>query len=551
MRRSLQFVLLSLLISASPVVAGPKIPDDVQQHVKALVGEHICTGVVLGMVDDSGSTFIAYGKTGVKDHQEVNENTIFEIGSISKVFTSILLCEAVEAGKVKLDDPIAKYMPKDVKVPERDGKQITFGLLATHHSGLPRMPDNFDPADSENPYADYTEKELFAFLTKCKLTRNPGATYEYSNLGMGLVGDLLSRISGKPYGELLHDGVTQPLGMKDTCVHVPADKLNRFAEGHVLGKTVAHWDFGALAGAGAIRSTGRDMARFLSFNMGLKSSPIDAALEAAQKRRSDTVTPDLQIALGWHVWNKHGTEIIWHNGQTAGFHSFCGFRKDKKLGVVILVNDAYGTDEIGLHALEPKFELKKIRESIDVDPKILDRYVGWYLMNKSLTMHITRDGDLLKAKLTGQPAVPIYPVAEDRFIYRIVKAELDFDRNDKGEPTAVVLHQNGQALRFDRTDDYTPPPPPKEVKVDVKVLKQYVGRYQLAPSVVFDITLKGDQLMAQLTGQPRYPVFPESQTEFFYKVVDAQLTFVKDDKGRVVALILHQYGMDRRAEKVD
>lgn len=551
MPRLVAISLLALVLATSTGLADPKIPDDVRDHVQALVEEKICTGIVVGIVDENGATIYAQGRTALEGGRPVDEKTLFEIGSISKVFTSILLCDQVESGKVALDDPISKFVPSGVTVPAHGEHPITLRTLSTHRSGLPRMPDNFNPADGDNPYVDYMEKDLFECLSHHALRRDAGAEYEYSNLGAGLLGQLLARVSGKPYEALLRDRIAGPLGLADTCITIKAEDASRFADGYSGGMKRAHWDFDAIAGAGALRSTASDMLRFLAFNMGLKHCEIDAALQAAQAPRSDTGNPDLEMALGWHVWKKYAAEIIWHNGGTAGFHSFCGFRKDKKLGVVVLANDSYNIDGIGLHLLEPKFELNEIRRSIRVEPKVLDRYVGWYLMSPAVRLQITRDGDGLKAQLTGQPAVPVFPVAEDRFIYRIVEAEIEFTRDADGKPTAAILHQGGHDQRFERAPaDFTPPAPPKEIEVDAKVLETYVGQYRLAPGVEFDVSVKDGQLMVRLTGQPGFPVFAESETVFFYKVVEAKLTFVRDDAGKVVALILHQHGMDQRAEKV-
>ncbi|MCB9858692.1 MAG: serine hydrolase [Phycisphaerales bacterium] len=552
MHRPFTIAFLVMFMAATTSYASPTIPDDVRAYVKGLVEEKICTGIVVGVVDENGTTFFAQGQTKSNGGQPVDEKTLFEIGSISKVFTAILLCDQVASGKVALDDPISKFVPAGVTIPSHGDQPITLRTLSTHRSGLPRMPDNFDPADGENPYADYTEQRLFEFLSHHALRRDVGAQYEYSNLATGLLGQLLSRISGTPYESLLRDRISRPLGLADTCITVKAKDAARFAEGYSGGLKQSHWDFDAIAGAGAIRSTASDMLRFLAFNLGLMHCEIDETLQAAQAPRSDAGSADLDVALGWHVWKKYDAEILWHNGGTAGFHSFCGFRKDKKLGVVVLANDSYNIDAIGLRLLEPKFELKALRRSVRVDPKVLDRYVGWYLLAQSIRLQVTREGDALSVQLTGQPAVPVYPVAEDRFVCRVVEAEIEFTRDPDGVPTAAILHQGGRDQRFERAPaDFVPPTPPKEVTVDAKVLQAYVGQYRLAPGVDFDVTLKRSQLMVRLTGQPSFPVFAESQTEFFYKVVDATLTFVKDDTGKVVALILHQHGMDQRAERIE
>jgi len=544
-------VVVAVATSSLPVHAAPTIPSDVKDCVKAIVDEGICPGIVIGLLDESGPTFWAYGDM-TYDGKPVDRKTIFEIGSISKAYTATLLCQLVKEGKCQLDDPIQEYLPDGVTAPTRGGKSITLRHLASHRSGLPRMPDNFAPADPNDPFVDYTPKRMYDFLQSVELKRDIGSEYEYSNYATGLLGSLLARIDGKDsYEQLLVERLAKPLELSDTRLTLDDKQSKRFADGHANGRKVDHWGFNALAGCGAINSTARDVLRFVYFNLGMKDCELSDAMKMARVPRTDTGVPDLEMALGWHVWNKHDAEIVWHNGGTGGFHSFTGFRLDKKQGVVVLANSTQNTDVIGLHLLEPKYSLPEVRRSIKLTEAEADHYVGWYILNPSQQYHITREGSRIFAKLTGQDAVQIFPRSKTEFFYRIVDAELHFERDGDGPYARVKLHQNGAVQTFERAGaDFQPPEPPKEVDVDVATLKQYVGKYELAPGVVFDVQVEGEQLTIQITGQPRFPVYAESKTRFFYKVVEAAVTFQMDDDGKVTGLVLHQNGMDQPAKRL-
>ena len=168
---------------------------------------------------------------------------MFEIGSITKVFTAAILADMVARGQVRLDDPVAQLLPATVKVPSRNGRRITLLDLATQSSGLPRLPTNFAPKDSANPYADYGDQQLYDFLSGYELPRDPGATYEYSNLGMGLLGHALARKAGMSYEQLVSRRVLAPLGMKETAITLSPALRPRLVPGHGdTGQVVAAQD---------------------------------------------------------------------------------------------------------------------------------------------------------------------------------------------------------------------------------------------------------------------------------------------------------------------
>lgn len=227
---------------------------------------------------------------------------MFEIGSVTKTFTATLLADMVKRGQVSLDDPISKYLPDTVVVPSRGGKTITLLDLATHRSGLPRMPGNFKPADAGNPCADYTVEKMYEFLSSYSLPRDIGEKHEYSNFAAGLLGNILARKAGKTYEALLVERIFRPLEMKSTAISFSGDMLARLAVGHSASLVpVKNWDLDALAGAGAIRSTVNDMLKYVAAYMNMKPSPLAAAMEMAQQDFNDTTIPNMRIGLAWHL----------------------------------------------------------------------------------------------------------------------------------------------------------------------------------------------------------------------------------------------------------
>jgi hypothetical protein len=197
-----------------------------------------------------------------------------------------------------------------------------------------------------------------------------------------------------------------------------------------------------------------------------------------------------------------------------------------------------------------KLEPAKERTAIKVDPKIFDAYVGHYELTPSFVIAVTKEDDRLFVQATGQPKFEVFPESEIKFFLTVVDAQITFVKDDKGQATNLILHQNGIDQKARKLGpDYQPPPPRKEIAVNPEILKSYVGQYELMPGFLFDVIVENDQLMVQITGQPRFQVFPESETKFFYKVVDAQLTFQKDGNGKVTSLILHQGGRDQIAKK--
>ena len=269
--------------------------------VKRIDQQKQAVGIVVGVIEPNGRRVVAYGNLANGDPRTLDGDTIFEIGSVTKVFTSLLLADMVNRKEVTLDDPAAKYLPEHVRMPERSGKSITLLDLSTHSSGLPRLPSNLKPKDPANPYADYSVDDLYQFLSGYTLPRDPGSEFEYSNLGAGLLGHLLAYRAGTDYESLIRIRITQPLGMPDTGITLSSSMKQRMATGHnAMLAPVANWDLPTLAGAGALRSSANDMLTFLEAFLGYKESPLAPAMKAMLEVRRPVGKTKFEIGLAWY-----------------------------------------------------------------------------------------------------------------------------------------------------------------------------------------------------------------------------------------------------------
>jgi CubicO group peptidase (beta-lactamase class C family) len=348
-RRTAVWSIQAAVLVLVPLRAGAAdLKTKIDRAVQHLITEKKCVGLIIGTVQDDRTNVFGYGRIRLDSDRVPDGDTVYEIGSITKTFTALMLADMAEKRLVKLDDPIRLYLPADVKVPMRKGKEITLLHLATHTSGLPRVDgswrhqfDMFFGGNVSNPYKRYGAKELYRFLSTHELTRDIGAENEYSNVGMGLLGHLLARRANTTYEELLVKRICDPLEMKSTRLALSAELRGRLATAYVTTSMPAvNWDFDALAGCGAIRSTANDMLRYLSANLGMLKSPLQPAINMCHEVRSKTTDASMDQAMGWIIFNNVGEKRkeFWHNGGTLGYRSYTGFIKEAKVGVVVLSN---------------------------------------------------------------------------------------------------------------------------------------------------------------------------------------------------------------------
>ena len=351
--RPVAAAILLWIVSAVPLRASIVSDAEIGRILAERVEAKQAIGLVVGVIGPEGRRVIAQGRLERGKEQPPDRDTLFEIGSITKIFTALLLVEMAGRGELALDDPVEKLLPSGIKVPER-GRAITLMDLSNHRSGLPRLPSNFKPIYWSNPYADYTVAALYEFLGEHKLRREVGTTYEYSNLGVGLLGHALALRAGKDYETNLRERVLAPLALNDTRVALSPEQAARLAPGHNRSLTpTPNWDLPTLAGAGALRSSAADLLAFLSVCLGFSESSVapvvDKTLASLWPREGGGYQ-----ALGWQVSGGGARQITWHAGGTGGYRSFIGMLRQQRTGVVVLSNAAIGIEDIGFHLLDPR-----------------------------------------------------------------------------------------------------------------------------------------------------------------------------------------------------
>jgi CubicO group peptidase (beta-lactamase class C family) len=540
---------MSVMIAVTSLAATPT-----DAEVKQLLEERLAArggvGLVVGIIDASGKRVIVAGTPEVGSKDPLTGQTVFEIGSVTKVFTSLVLAQMVEKKELALTDPVSKFLPKEktLKVPTRDGKDITLADLATQTSGLPRLPTNLAPKDDSNPYADYTAQRLYDFLSDYQLPRTIGSTYEYSNLGVGLLGHALSRKAGVDFDHLVKARITGALKLTSTAVALTPAMKQRLAPGHDEAlKPAANWDFDALAGCGALRSTADDLLTFLSAELGYTRTPLAGTMAAQLAPRRPTELPNTEIALGWHVTTTPTSQRIWHNGGTGGYQSYVGFDPKTKVGVVVLSNAAtqQRIDDLGVHLLDPTVPVSKpsMHTEITLTPAQLEAFPGRYAITPQFVLTVTHEGEGLFVQATGQGKIPVFAESPRRFFARMVDAQVTFDADVGGKASGLTLHQGGNDTPAKRVGDAPAVIAHQTIVVDQKVLETYVGRYVVSPAFALTITRDGTRLFLQATNQPKLELFAEQPNRFFVKEVEAVITF--GDQG----LVLHQNGADVPAKR--
>jgi serine-type D-Ala-D-Ala carboxypeptidase/endopeptidase len=303
-----------------------------------LVERGECTGIAVGTDDRGTQGFYAYGEVARGSGRPPTPTTEFEIGSVTKVFTTTLLALYARRQLIKLDAPLQNYVPQGITVPSFSGRQITLLDLATHTSGLPRQPPMHG--------GSYSSSDMFAFLASYRLRRASGTKYEYSNLGVALLAHALAQATGTPWWKLVQREITSKLGMPDTRLKLDDEERTRLAIGYNRAgqrakESMPTWP--AFNGAGALFSTMNDMQRFLAWNMGeIKSDFPNGLLEDLHKSRFALPRPGAGVGLAWQIAPLGaGLSVVWKNGETPGYSSYIGFVPNARLGIVLLANSAH------------------------------------------------------------------------------------------------------------------------------------------------------------------------------------------------------------------
>jgi CubicO group peptidase (beta-lactamase class C family) len=531
MRTCITWTCLSLVVPFSLVAAPKPLSEVTDSFTKNLPAGCIVTAEFR----DSNTTFHLAGK-GIPDLAP--ERHLFEIGSISKVFTGLLLAQSVSDKKLSLSTTLRDLLGPDFTFADPNVAAITLEQLSTHTSGLPRLPPNIgpNPDTSTDPYAAYDRTALHDFLHVAKLPGPAPHPSAYSNLAVGLLGDLLAAQNNTTWDQLVIDRIAKPLGMTDTFVTLDPESQKRLAPAYEGSKPGTNWTFKALAGAGALRSSASDMIRFGKALLDPDSSPFPDAIRLMLAPRANFSGETSKIGLGI-ILSRFLNEPAWeHDGGTGGYRTSFQVQPDSKTIRVILINNDALAPPLVLAAIDPQPATKN-RPELPITPEAAREYTGVFELDANSRFTVIQRGDHLWTRLTGQPFFRLFHSGNDRFFLKIAAAELQFERTN-GQITHVTLFQNNREQRATKSKQ----PAPTLIFRPVKDLERFVGTYDLAPGMAFTLTVHNQTLFAELTGQPSVPVFETKPNHFEYDVVAASLDFKFDPSGAVTTLILNQNG---------
>lgn len=427
--------------ASDPGGPPPRWAAALDAAARALVASRRVEGLSVAAVKGDETWSQAYGEAAAG--QQAQLQTVYETGSVTKVFTALLLADAIERGEVDPDATIRDVAP-ELDLPD-EVAAVRLQALANHSSGLPRMPSNFAPADASDPYADHDNELLWQGLAEVELGPQ---RYAYSNLGMAVLGQLLARRAGTTYAELLKQRVLAPLdlgGLRLTAGEGDAQPHDD------MGAPQTDWTFDAFAPAGALRGKAPQLLRFVRAQVNPKT--VDAPLGPAMERTQSQTIPlpgEGGVGLGWHI---DGAGNRWHNGQTLGSHAFVGL-KPSAHGVVVLSNSASAeVDRLGRGMLtmlageDPGLEFAP---RVDLSPEQLKRYEGEYVIQPEFILTITARNGRLYIQATGQPAIPLTAVGDHVFEISALGASGRFIVPEEGPASALIWNQGGQRTKAPR-----------------------------------------------------------------------------------------------------
>jgi D-alanyl-D-alanine-carboxypeptidase/D-alanyl-D-alanine-endopeptidase len=539
MKRRLARLVAAVALAGEPALA--MTDADLRAAVERRFKGDRTGACIAAAVVDNGANARAYVCADAKSQRSHDDQTAFEIGSVSKPITAALLAELIALGEVTLDDPITKLLPPGTFVPSFEGRQVTIRHIVTHTSGLPRAPVQWGPAaNPRNPFAHLTERDLIGALAETKLTRAPGAQWEYSNFAIMVLSYALAKRSGKDFEALLRERLLLPLGMNDTYVARRPPNV-RLAQGH-LGNRMpwSPWDFPVdMAGVGGVRATLPDMVRLLEGLLGLRESTITPALARTQQQVSSVGS---RMGMGWFIGSTAGGRtILWHGGDTGAYSSFVTFDRAAKRAVVLLSDTSFvttgGLDALGMHLLDPAQPAGAPRLATNPDPKLIDALAGRYrLLPVGLGIELRRKGNTLAIQADGQPEFEMGHDSVGDFYPLRFDALLRPKRKGDGSYTFTWLQGGAfEAERLDKPALVASKWIPNEAQ-----LKDYAGDY-LAPGFALRVFSTGAKLFIDAANHGVLEAAAVEEDTFVAESIGAEIGFERDG-GKVVGLSLKQNG---------
>jgi len=555
LRRSGITVFLAIAVLWPVTIAAQQhfpTDEDLRVMLRYLVEDGETQGIVVGMLEADGSTrVVGYGNPG-PGAEPLGPRSVFEIGSITKTFTGTILADMVARGEVALDDPVSAYLPDEVTVPRFGGREITLLDLATHTSGIEEQKAiqllaqrGLTPRDPQNPWASYTVDALYTWLADLELGREPGAEYGYSNLGMGLLGYVLARAAGVTPRELVHERVTEPLGMDMTGYALEGGMERWMVRGHGADGVVPYWFATAAAeGAGGLRSNAEDMLAFLAANVGPPETGLEAAMRAAHEPQRPMGGEGSGVGLAWRSYTLNGRPLVWHGGATGGFRTVVVFDPERRVGAVVLTNsmgfgDILGTDLV-VHDPPPAIP------EIAVDLEGIIPYTGEYRAENGQPIYIGVDDDgYLTAQVPNEVRFRLYAESDSSFFAKREEWHVTFHSDPDGGVADLALEVGGREVpRFQRADDEIPLPAvlAGNTRLSDADIKRYEGTYDVqmgGQTLEYRVFGEEGRLMSRL-GRSQSQLIPVGEHEFRVAVSGAISVVFSLESGRAEQVTLHQ-----------
>ena len=486
-----------------------------------------------------------YGLARVKEKLAADPDTPFRIGSVTKQFTSAAILKLREDGKLDVSDKLSKFFPGFPR-----GDEVTLHHLLSHTSGIHSYTDT--PGFIKGVTSPVKAAVLVETITKEPYDFEPGQRFKYSNSGYFLLGLIVEKASGKPYGEYLREKFFKPLGMKNTGMHrrgfEPAGEALGYTRSGKGYKRAVDWDMSWAGGAGALYSTARDL--------GLWNEGLFAFKVLERKSLDLAFTPNKLLddsgkafyACGWAISRYRGLRLVGHSGGLHGFQSYLARFPEQSLTVAVLANAEFSPAakaqvlaDLWLSAVMEPRPLRE--EKTGLAGKGYDDYAGRYDYGSGV-MTIEREGDSLFAQLGLQPRFEVFPAGNDEFFWKVVEARVKFERDNSGKVTRILHTQGATVIKAPRLTRQV------VVKVDPALYDAYVGRYDYGSGQTLTVTRDGDKLMAKMTAQPKLRLLPRSKKDFFFKVVNAEITFVREPGGEVTGVEHLQGGKTIKAPRL-
>jgi len=542
-------LLFSMSVDAARKTAtsapAPLLSAPFRDAIERGVANGAYRSLAVGLIDGKQHGTFYFGHRDGADSKPADDDSQFEIGAISEVFTGLLLAKAAIEGKVRLSDPIEKFLPAPFPFTDARVGKITLAQLATQHSGLPSQPANLFPANLDDPYADYGAQDLLALLA----LRHPDANqsdgeYGYSVLNAGLLAHLLGRIYQMPFADALASNVTTPLRLKRTTF---ADDANLLS-GYAYDERTSHWHYGTLAGAAGLRANLPDLLAFLQHNLTPDASPLRAALLLARQPRA--AGPSDQVGFGWNVREtidgKETWPLVWRASLTGGFASFIGFRIDQQKAIMLLGNAAEDVAALGIAWLGDALPPQAPRGSTTIQSNRPDDYPGLYEISSGVDAIVRVDGRALSLQMPGELPAHLRAADKDVFVADSGTLGVTFMRNIDSV-SGLMLHIGGSNVTASRLSTRAPRLVRAPAPGNDSARSALLGDYRFDDATWIHIGESGQGLSLQWTMGDRRSIFAYAPDRYTDADGTIDLHVKRDDHGRVAGISFDLAGTRREA----